>query len=120
MIDKAALLAPTVREEDFEIPGKGTVRIRRLNRRQAVELLSMAKNDRGEQADMLALSWALVDPQITAEEAAAWNETAGIDDITPLLARIYELAGIAEGADKSSGAADRDGGDRPGGVQSGP
>lgn len=100
-VDKAQLLkANRCAEDDVEIPGIGTVRVRGLTR---AEIMRISKGvSEGKNMEPLSLSLALVDPKMTEDEAAQWLEVAGFGEIEAVNQRINELSGIAGRADKEA------------------
>ncbi|MEU8220912.1 hypothetical protein AB0C47_34790 [Micromonospora taraxaci] len=99
-VDKSALLARRCPEDDVELDGVGTVRVRGLTRAEVKEL-GKRMND-GEDMEAYSLSLAMVDPELTEDEAAAWITTGGFGEIEKVNRRINELSGIAGRADKEA------------------
>jgi hypothetical protein len=98
VLDKKALLAPRLDEDDYEIPGVGTVRIRGLSRAQVIAL---RKIDDMALADAQMVAWGLVDPALSVDEAKAWQASSGVAEIEGLTVAIGELSGEGRGATKS-------------------
>jgi hypothetical protein len=98
-MDKALLTKPRLAEEDVEIPGVGTVRVRALSRAEAMKVtdreLPVATM---EQA---LLSMAMVDPKLTEAEVAEWQEAAPGGELEPVVEVIQRLSGLAKKAPKS-------------------
>jgi hypothetical protein len=105
-VDKEALFAPRLPEDDVEVPGVGTVRVRALTRLEAMKVQSAGSV---EATDRLLLSFGLVDPKLTEDEARRWQGASVATEIEPVSNRILELSGMAEGADKESYKSLRDG-----------
>ncbi|WP_422733997.1 hypothetical protein ACN26Y_29860 [Micromonospora sp. WMMD558] len=99
-VDKDALFRPRCPEDNVELPGVGTVRVRGLTRAEVVQIAKGA-ND-GKDMEPLSLSLAMVDPQLTEDEVRQWIGVAGFGEIETLNQRINELSGIAGRADKEA------------------
>lgn len=91
-------------EEDFMVPGVGTVRIRPLTVAEVRRIYAMAEDDADRMA--LAVGLALVKPQLDdAETRQLLHAAAG--RMTPLIQRVMELAAMIdadEGATSLAGA----------------
>jgi hypothetical protein len=111
---KEALFKARLPEDDVEVPGVGTVRVRGLSR---AEVMLMRKATDTEAMDgsralilerkMLALG--MVDPQLTEAEAGQWQHASAAGELDLVSDRIAELSGMAEGAPKSGLPGDGDG-----------
>jgi cell division inhibitor SulA len=111
---KEALFKPRLPEDDVEVPGVGTVRVRGLSR---TEVMLMRKATDIEAIDgsralvlerkMLALG--MVDPQLSESEAGRWQQASAAGELDLVSDRIAQLSGMAEGAPKSGLQADGDG-----------
>lgn len=99
-VDKSALLRPRCPERDVDLPGVGAVRIRGLTRAQVIEISKGM--DAGRDMEPLSLSWAMVSPELTEDEARQWIETASFGEIQTLTTAVNELSGIAGRADKEA------------------
>jgi len=99
-VDKAWMLTRRCPEADGELAGLGTVRVRGLTRGEIKQLGQGASEGRDMEA--LALSWGVVDPQLTEAEAAQWLENAPFSEIERVTQRINELSGIAGRSDKEA------------------
>lgn len=96
-MDKAKLLAKregSYRDVEVDV---GTVRVRGLTRAEVVK----CRDETGRTVDVELIAQSMVDPELTAEEAGIWLETAPAGDYVNVLAAVSELSGLAEGADKS-------------------
>lgn len=98
-MDKELLFKPRLAEEDVDVPGVGTVRVRALNRLEAMHVQG-AKTPAESDRRILALG--LVDPTITEEEARRWQEASAAGEIEPVTTAIARLSGIGPGADKEA------------------
>ncbi|TDB71804.1 hypothetical protein E1211_15225 [Micromonospora sp. 15K316] len=99
-IDKAALLRPRCPEQDVDLPGVGTVRVRGLTRAEVLDIGRRA-ND-GENTEASALALAMVDPKLTEDEVRQWTEVATFGELEALNHVINKLSGIAGRADKEA------------------
>ena len=98
-MDKELLLKPRLPEADVEVPGIGTVRVRGLNRAEAMQVQA-AKGVEATERRILALG--MVDPALTEAEAGQWQKNAPAGEIEPVSRRIAELSGMFDGADKQA------------------
>jgi hypothetical protein len=80
-VDKQALFAPRLPEEDVEVPG-GTVRVRGLSR----HLLSVA----------------MVAPTLTAEEVALWQAASLSTEIESVVSSVVRLSGLEDNSAKEA------------------
>lgn len=102
MIDKELLLKPRLAEQDYEIEGVGTIRIRILSWDEVIEFKDWTSG--GQSADDVysqILHKALVDPELTQEEARLWLQNAPGGEIEDLVQQIVRASGLFEGAQKS-------------------
>lgn len=98
-MDKELLFKPRLPEADVDVPGIGMVRVRGLNRAEAMQVQS-AKGTEATERVILALG--MVDPQLTEAEAGRWQKAAPAGEIEPVSRRIAELSGMVEGAEKEA------------------
>lgn len=98
-MDKEALFAPRLPEDDVEVPGIGAVRVRGLSRIEAMHVQA-AKGPEATERRILALG--MVDPKLTEDEAGRWQRAAPAGELEPVTDRIAELSGIAPGAAKEA------------------
>ena len=105
-MDKSLLLQPRdpstehgMPEDDVEIPGVGTVRVRALSRKEALKTGQIA--DISERtAHIIAI--AMVDPKMSVSEVKAWADVALAGELDPVDAKIAELSGMTDGAEKAA------------------
>lgn len=90
-MDKDLLFKPRVPEDDVEIPGVGTVRVRGLTRAEAV-MVSETKGAAATERKTLALG--LVDPVLTEAEAGQWQKASTAGELQKVSLRIAELSGM--------------------------
>jgi len=112
---KARLLKPRLKEEPVEIEGIGTVRVRALNRKEAVHVQEAGGP---EERDRRMLAMGLVDPLFmlpyptlhslgaTACAKCApigeWQESSPAGELEPVSDKILELSGLADTAPKEA------------------
>lgn len=113
-MDKEKLLAPRadtpsgMPEDDVEIPGVGTVRVRGLSRAEVLLLRKATDNAEsidGPRALVLerkTIAMAMVDPALTEGEVRRWQEISDAGELEPVTAAIRELSGMGERADKAA------------------
>lgn len=99
-VDKAALFRARCPEEDVELPGVGTVRVRALTRAEVIEI-GKGVND-GKDMEPYSLSLAMVDPQLTEDEVRQWTQVATFGELEKLNHVVNRLSGIAGRADKEA------------------
>lgn len=104
-MDKNLLLKARLPEADVDIPGVGTVRVRALNRAEAMRVQEATGTGAAER---LILHLGMVDPPLTEAEARQWQEASVAGEIEPVTTRIAELSGILPGADKEAYKSFRD------------
>lgn len=98
-MDKELLFKPRLPEADVDVPGVGTVRVRGLNRLEAMHVQS-AKTP--EATDRIILSLGLVDPALTEDEVRQWQKASAAGEIERVSEKIAELSGMFPGADKEA------------------
>jgi hypothetical protein len=89
-------------EEDYELPGVGTILIRPLARG---EFLAAQKRfgDDMEKQEQFILSRCVVKPEgVTEAVVARWQKSSNIGEINALAMHINKMSGLGKGADKSS------------------
>jgi hypothetical protein len=85
-------------EDDVELPGLGTVRVRALTR---AEVLRGQKTHSGTaEIERFMISTGMVDPIMTEDEVAAWQRRAPAGELDPVAYRIQQLSKMDTGADK--------------------
>lgn len=102
MIDKERLLKSRLAEDDYDIPGVGTVRFRVLSWAECAQF--QALTDKGkDSADVYRriLTLALVDPVLSEDEVAEWMGSATGGEIENLVRMVITRSGLVEGAQKS-------------------
>lgn len=105
---KGRLLSTRLDQADVDIPGLGTVRVRALTRAEAISVRKAT--DREDTMDGLRLlilerkmlAAALIDPPMTEDEVRQWQQAAPAGELDPVVARVQELSGMVEGAQKAA------------------
>jgi hypothetical protein len=88
---KASLITPHLKEDDVQIDGVGTVRVRALNR---AEVLMLQRHNGGaRERKMVALG--MVDPVMTEAEVGAWTLASPSGELEAVTIRIAQLSGLA-------------------------
>ena len=106
-IDKELLFKPRLPEEDVELPGVGTVRVRALNRGESLKIGRSVKSEadaarRIAQLERKIIAVGMVDPVLTEDEVARWQEASPAGELTPVVEKIQELSGMTPGAAKEA------------------
>ncbi|GAA2543663.1 hypothetical protein [Pseudonocardia hydrocarbonoxydans] len=99
-IDKAALFAPRLPEEDHDIPDLGTVRIRSLSRAEVLAI--RGKSLPVDEMERRLLSSALVSPRLTEAEVGQWQEASAAGELEPVTKAIMRLSGLEEASAKEA------------------
>lgn len=106
-LDRETLLTPRAttphgqQEDDVEVPGVGTVRVRGLNRIEAMGIQAIGDTVERER-HMLAC--ALVDPEITLDDAETWQRVSSGGELEPVTLRIAELSRMMPASPKGDGS----------------
>lgn len=95
---KDKLLARRIPQDTVEIEGLGTFTVRGLSRGEVF----MTQQIKGTEAsERKILSLAMVDPPMSEDDVRDWQRNSPAGEIEAISAKILELSGLAEGADKS-------------------
>jgi len=105
---KARLLKSRLGEDTIPVPGIGVVRVRGLNR---VEAMHVQEANGTEATERRILALGMVDPSMTEAEAGQWQRSAPAGEIDPVSRRIAELSGMLERSAKDVVKTFRDGSD---------
>lgn len=75
-MDKNSLFVGAFEEEDVELPGKGTVRVRALSRAEMESLMKpiQGKEPTGLQVELRMVVLGMVDPDINVDDAKLWSQ----------------------------------------------
>ena len=98
-MDKNALFAKRLPEDDVQVPGIGTVRVRGLSRAEASAIQKLTGTEKFERT---ILVFGMVDPALTEAEVAQWLDAAAYGELEPVLTRIGELSGLMEDSAKKA------------------
>jgi hypothetical protein len=94
--DKDLLFKPRLREEDVEIPGLGTIRVRGMSRAEVVDDLYEVDRSVAGAFECRLLSLAVVAPALTEEEAGEWRRAATGDEVRVVIDKINELSSLTK------------------------
>lgn len=100
MIDKAALLKQRFGEEEVEIPGVGTVRVRALTRGEALQVQGV-ESDVAELERKL-IAWAMVEPKLTENEVKTWQDSSPAGELQTITEAIVRLSGMEQHAQREA------------------
>jgi hypothetical protein len=98
-VDKELLFKPRLPEADVDVPGVGTVRVRGLNRGEAM-MVAEVKGTAAKERKILSLG--LVDPPLTDAEVGMWQKASPAGELEPVSNRIAELSGMLDGSAKEA------------------
>lgn len=101
-MDKAALMTERLPRGEVELRGVGVITVRGLSR---YELLLAGKGIAEGDTVMMEqrmLSMALVDPELSEDDVAAWQKHSPAGEIIPVVAKINELSGIGRDIQKEA------------------
>lgn len=100
-MDKERLKKSRLQEREHDIPGVGTVRVRALNREEALKL--QGKEMDVAQAERIILSMAMLDPaDMTEEDIAEWQAASPMGELQELTEVIAEMSGMTAKYDKQA------------------
>lgn len=99
-MDKATLLKSRLPERDVEIEGVGTIRIRSLSRAEALEVRGVEMSI--EALERKVLSLACIDPVLTEDEVAEWQNASAANELEAVMNAIIELSGMAKSSPKEA------------------
>jgi hypothetical protein len=100
-VDKAQLLAPRIQQATVDIPGVGAVTVRGLSRQELLDAGNLAEQGVAVM-ERAMLAAGMVDPALTVDEVAQWQQVSPANEIQPVVQRINELSGIGEDAVKAA------------------
>lgn len=120
-MDKETLFKSRLTEDDVEVAGVGTVRVRGLNR---IEAMHVQDAKQGDERDRRIIAQGLVDPVLVipgllhetdgdksckaCADVRRWQEASPADELEPVATKIAQLSGILEGSDKEDYKSVRD------------
>ncbi len=98
-MDKEILFKPRLPEEEVELPGVGTVRVRALSRSEAIRVQAVEETGARERC---AVALGMVQPRLTEDEVGRWQSVAPAGELSPVAERINVLSGLAEDSAKTA------------------
>ncbi len=100
-VDKDALFAARLPQEEVEIPGVGTVLVRGLSR---AELLLAGKHSEAGALVMERhmLHYAMVEPAVSVGDVERWQRAAPAGELQPLVDKVNRLSGIGKDIQKEA------------------
>jgi hypothetical protein len=101
IMEKTALLTERLPRDEVEIKGVGTVTVRGLSRYELL-LAGKGQNDDVAAMERRMLSMALVDPEMSEDDVAAWQKCSPAGEIMPIVNKINELSGVGREAQKEA------------------
>lgn len=110
-MDKAKLLAKRLPEDDVEVPGIGTFRVRGLSRYEVMLVRKLADGDEAVFERKMMAMCILAPYTMTEAEVEQWQRAAPADEMAPLSDRIGELSGLSEVSEKNAYKSVPDGSD---------
>jgi len=90
-MDKDLLFKPRLPEDSVVLPGVGTIRVRGLNR---VEALTVEKITDIAARERRIVSLGMVDPQMSEADVLTWAQAAPADELEQVALKIADLSGI--------------------------
>jgi hypothetical protein len=97
-LTREEILARKRGHDVVDLPDGGTVEVRGLNRREAIEV---GEVEAGLDRDALLISLGMIDPKMTVEDVLAWGVEDDSGTLEIVSRRIGELSRMVEGAGKS-------------------
>ena len=107
-MDKDLLLKPRLAEDDVEIPGVGTVRVRALSRaevlmvRKATDNADSVDGPRVLVLERKMLAAAMVDPVLSEAEVGAWQQVSAAGELDTVMTVIQRLSGMLDDSAKEA------------------
>lgn len=98
-MDKATLFKSRLPEDEVDVPGVGTMRVRGLSR---VDVLELQKADTSAPGsfERMMLARAMVDPELTEEEVGRWQEASSPHEIEAVASVVTRLSALQKDAAK--------------------
>lgn len=90
-MNKEHLFAVRLDEADVELPGVGTVRVRALNRAEA---MSVGKLTDPALKDLHIIAIGMIDPVLSVSEVRRWGEASPAGELEMVSRRIAQLSGM--------------------------
>mgnify|MGYP001576459483 CR=1 FL=1 len=102
-INKDELFVSVVPEEDVELKGKGSVRVRALTRGELHRANAAAAGKNGNNnpnaardMEMLAVHFGMIDPHLNIEEVKEWASIAAVGEFQKVVKAIMRLSEVGE------------------------
>ena len=95
-VSKSDLLTKRFGVHDVEIEGVGTVKVRPLSRAEALTL--QGKEMPVEVSDRKLIAMAMVEPRLTEDEVAQWQDSSPAGEIGQVAVKVLQLSGMEERA----------------------
>lgn len=92
MIEREHLFKPRIPEEEYEIEGIGTIRIRGLSRVETLRAKKSAGNV--DEFEVKVLSIGVVEPHLSEDDVRAWQASAISQEVEDVANTILELSGL--------------------------
>ena len=105
-VEKEALFKARLPEEEYELAGLGTLRIRGLSRGEV--LAAQHDDPRLAVFERRLLARGVVDPKLTETDVGRWQEASPAGEMEPLIKRIERLSGIGSEVEKGAYESFRD------------
>lgn len=97
-MDKELLFKPRLAEEEVDLPGVGTIRLRALTRDEIMAAQEEHIDEDGEVdragLDNAILARSMVDPQMTEEETARWASVASAGEISLVVEAVMRVSAM--------------------------
>lgn len=98
-LSKEALLGCRPPERDVELAEVGTVRVRALTRAEVFEISRALPEDGSAEAwEVAVLATGVVEPELSADDVAAWRASAQSAQVQAVYDAIIEMSGTRKGA----------------------
>lgn len=91
---KEALFAPRLTEEDVDVPGVGTVRVRALSRERVLAFRKRELKGGAEEMERVMVAAALVAPELTEDEVGQWQAASTAGELEVVTRVISRLSGL--------------------------
>lgn len=102
-MDKAKLLDQIgLPEDEVELEGIGTVRVRALSRYEILLANKGVADDDVVTMEQNMLAMAMLDPQMTKADIGKWQKISPIGQMQAVVAKVNELSGVGEGVQKEA------------------
>jgi hypothetical protein len=96
---RARLLKPRLPEEELPVPGVGMIRVRGLNRKEAM----MTQSASGAEAiERKIIAMGMVEPTMSESDVGRWQTSATAGELEPISRKIAELSGMLPNSAKEA------------------